>query len=253
MFSERTCERIGLYVYRLIDPRNGETFYVGRGRKNRVFQHAKGEVASTAEEDAVGAKLSRISEIRQSGLEVLHVIHRHDLQSNEVASEVEAALIDAYPGLTNAQSGSGSGDRGPMNHKEIEFKYGLPALSILPTDRLILININNIANRASPDEVYDQVRYAWRIDTSRASKAEFVLAVVKGVVVGAFEVHRWLPASVENFPDLLHPRSSIPGRSGFIGVPASPEAWGRFVGDHGRRIEDPKLKHVQNPVRYWNV
>ena len=30
------------YVYRLIDPRNGETFYVGRGKGDRVFHHAKG-------------------------------------------------------------------------------------------------------------------------------------------------------------------------------------------------------------------
>ncbi len=29
------------YVYRLIDPRNGETFYVGKGQGNRVFQHIK--------------------------------------------------------------------------------------------------------------------------------------------------------------------------------------------------------------------
>ena len=30
---------LGIYVYRLIDPRNGQTFYVGKGKGNRVFQH----------------------------------------------------------------------------------------------------------------------------------------------------------------------------------------------------------------------
>ena len=30
-------------VYRLIDPRNGETFYVGRGKGNRVFSHIRAD------------------------------------------------------------------------------------------------------------------------------------------------------------------------------------------------------------------
>ena len=253
MFSNTTCDRIGLYVYRLIDPRNGETFYVGRGRGNRVFNHASGSIVTDGEEDAESAKLSRISEINASGLEVLHVVHRHDIPSDEAAWEVEASMIDAYPGLTNVQGGYGSGDRGPMNHREIEHKYGLSPLEVRDTDRLVLININKIGNQHSVEEVYDQVRYAWRIDAARASKAEFVLAVVKGIVVGAFEVDRWMTATLDNFPDLLHQRLEEPGRSGFSGRPAKEEDWERFVGANGRRIVDDHLRHVQNPIRYWNV
>ncbi len=37
VFSKAVCQKIGWYVYRLIDPRNGETFYVGKGNYNRVF------------------------------------------------------------------------------------------------------------------------------------------------------------------------------------------------------------------------
>ena len=40
-FPEEVARRVGNYVYRLIDPRNGETFYVGKGRRNRVFQHVQ--------------------------------------------------------------------------------------------------------------------------------------------------------------------------------------------------------------------
>ena len=40
-FSDETAERLGYYVYRLIDPRNGRTFYVGKGKGNRVFEHIK--------------------------------------------------------------------------------------------------------------------------------------------------------------------------------------------------------------------
>jgi hypothetical protein len=40
-FPAEVAKKLGYYVYRLIDPRNGETFYVGKG-KGRVFQHARG-------------------------------------------------------------------------------------------------------------------------------------------------------------------------------------------------------------------
>ena len=34
------AEQLKWYVYRLIDPCNGETFYVGKGQDDRVFDHA---------------------------------------------------------------------------------------------------------------------------------------------------------------------------------------------------------------------
>ena len=33
-FTHEVCEKIGYYVYRLVDPRNGQTFYVGKGKGN---------------------------------------------------------------------------------------------------------------------------------------------------------------------------------------------------------------------------
>ena len=37
-FAPEVIERLKWYVYRLVDPRSGETFYVGKGKGNRVFQ-----------------------------------------------------------------------------------------------------------------------------------------------------------------------------------------------------------------------
>ena len=41
-FTSDVEKALGHYVYRLIDPRNGETFYVGKGQGNRVFAHVSG-------------------------------------------------------------------------------------------------------------------------------------------------------------------------------------------------------------------
>ena len=35
-FTDEVSSRLGHYVYRLIDPRNGKTFYIGMGQGNRV-------------------------------------------------------------------------------------------------------------------------------------------------------------------------------------------------------------------------
>ncbi len=78
--------RAGHYVYRLIDPRNGETFYVGKGRGNRVFQHVRAsDIEGVEDEDAVSLKMSRIRAILGAGLNVIHVIHRHEIPDGRLA------------------------------------------------------------------------------------------------------------------------------------------------------------------------
>ena len=250
-FSTAVCEKLGNYVYRLIDPRNGETFYVGRGKGNRVFAHVNLALSFSDDEDELGAKVDRIRDIRNAGLEVIHVIHRHEISDAAVA-DVEAAVIDAYPGLTNIQGGAGSGSKGPMNAVQIVDKYALPEMEFEPPERLVLINVNALQDVFDRSKIYDQVRFAWRISQWRASQADYVLAVVRGVVVGAFVAEEWLPATLTNFPG--HPVADVHnGRWGFVGHEAPPDVWKRFVGERGKRITNENMKHVQNPVRYWRV
>lgn len=262
-FVQGVDDAIGVYVYRLVDPRNGETFYVGQGQGNRIFVHARGvivaapQLAHGVEEeptdgDRQSLKLRRIQEIRNSGLQVLHIVHRHGLTA-EAANEVEAALIDAYPGLTNIQGGIGSGARGTMHAHQINTNYGLPTLTLgdIGDDRLILINVNGIENLADQDAIYQRVRFAWRINPERAAGADNVLAVRQGVVIGAFTVQKWLPATPRNFPDFpdADPETA---RSGFLGAPADVNTWERFTGQQGKRVVIPGMRHVRYPVRYWN-
>src|SRR2546426_5051128 len=170
MFSKHVADKLGHYVYRLIDPRNGETFYVGKGIGNRVFAHVKGELG--AEGDALTEKLLRIRQIRVAGFEVAHVIHRHGMTENQ-ALEVEAALIDAYPEVTNQIGGRASDERGLMHSKQIIERY--EAKEAIFKHKAVVININlSVTER---DSIYAAVHYAWKLDPKRAKTADVVLAV----------------------------------------------------------------------------
>jgi hypothetical protein len=76
---------------------------------------------------------------------------------------------------------------------------------------------------------------------------------VKGIVVGAFIAKEWLDATHDNFPDRIPVGADMPGRKGFNGVRAPKEIWDKFVGERGKRISNDAMKHIQFPVRYWNI
>jgi hypothetical protein len=251
MFSDAVTKMLGNYVYRLVDPRNAETFYVGKGVKNRVFDHVSCALKYEDDQDEVSEKIARIQEIKKSGLEVHYIIHRHDIPDSAIY-EVEAALIDAFPGMTNIQSGHGSGARGPMTEKELNDKYDLPAIFDFPTEKLVLININRVSNIYDKSEVLRQTQVAWKI-SEKANKADYVLSVFRGIVVGAFVSTKWKPATHENFPELIPVGMDIAGRKGFIGTFASNDIWDKFVGERGKRVVIDGMKHIQNPIRYWNL
>jgi uncharacterized protein len=233
-FPPEVIEKLKTYVYRLIDPRNGETFYVGKGKGNRVFAHIRAEIDG----DEPGEKLKRIHEIRAAGFDVAHVIHRHGLDDS-TASEVEAALIDAYSGLTNAITGSGSNEFGAMHAQEIVNKY--QAVPAEFKHRAIIINVNRSATETS---LYDATRYAWKIDAKKAGRAEIVIAVRYGLIIAVFIAEQWLPANADNFPG----REPVPGRFGFIGSEA-PDATRRMY--IGKRLPDEFRKQgAANPIKY---
>ena len=243
-FPQEVVETLGHYVYRLIDPRNGETFYVGRGQGDRVFAHAKGAY-DDANQSAADPKLKRIHEIRALGMDVAHVIHRHGM-SAAAANEVEAALIDAYPGLTNRVIGSGSKDRGARHVEEIMLEHS--AAEFMVGEPLILIKIGQLWNVWG---VYEAVRGLWTMNLNRACQYRLVLAYARGVVRGAYRPKQWMHGSPESFP--LHnwsaDKKKYERKICFDGTEAEPEVWKSYVGKRIPAKYRPR-KGAANPVRY---
>ncbi len=236
-FPIEVVEKLKTYVYRLIDPRNGETFYVGKGKGNRVFAHIHGEQG--IEGDDLDNKIMRIRQIRLAGFVVAHVIHRHGMDDT-TAFEVESALMDAYSSLTNEAGGVGGNEFGAMHALEIIRKYAAEP-AVFRHD-VILININRSALAES--SLYEATRYAWKVSPAKACKAEAVLATVQGIIKGAFIAHEWLEATAANFPG----RQEVPGRYGFKGIDAPGEMQRLYV---GKRVPDEYRKRgASNPIKY---
>lgn len=252
-FPPEIHSSLGYYVYRLIDPRNGQTFYVGKGRGDRVFSHAeeqlKADVAEDQNEDDLSLKLQTIRDIRLAGMEVLHVVHRHGM-TEEVAFEVEAALIEAYPGLTNLAGGHGNAEKGCAHVSELVQRYSLEEVDI--EQQFMAISVGKSLDEGK--SLYDATRFAWVISDWRQEKRAPVVSHVSGVINGVFEVERWLPATAENFPELTNSShdAAMQRRAGFIGREAAPEIRKRFI---NKRLPPTKRGHA-SPLRYfgpgWN-
>jgi len=240
-FTPDVAAKLKSYVYRLIDPRNGETFYVGKGKGNRVFAHIHEQIDEDEDEGRQSNKLRRVRQIRLTGFEVAHVIHRHGMD-DATAFQVEAALIDAYPGLTNDVEGVGSSEFGAMHAAEIIRLYAAePAVF---HHRALLISVNRSAEDLS---LYEATCYAWRLSLAKAKRAEVILPTRQGLIVGAFIASQWLEATAENFAG----REPLPGRFGFVGTEA-PEAIKSLYID--KRVPDQYRKRgAANPIKYtWH-
>lgn len=156
----------------------------------------------------------------------------------QIAKEVEAALMDAYPGLTNIQGGY-DGDRGVMHAEEVIRLYEAPEAVF--KHKLVLINVNKYSE---DQDLYDQVRFAWKISANKARQCDYVLAVRKGLIIGAYKAEEWLPATMAHFPG----RPNREGRYGFRGLEAPEDIKKLYL--HKRIPDEQRKRGAANPIRY---
>lgn len=246
-FAPAVQEQLGCYVYRLIDPRDGRTFYVGKGVGNRLFSHL-GE--ADADLEVKTHKLDRIRAIKRKGLEVGHVIHRWGLTEKE-AYEVEAALIDAYEELTNLQGGRHNDRRGAMRAEDVAALLDPEPADIVQP--VVLINIRQEWDRAlSPEALYERTRQYWYC-SPRRHPARYALAVARGVIRAVYRIENWYPV------DLTKTHWDSKRKGAKKPLPRQTSRWAfegpeavelrHYVGKSVRHLQNPGN---QNPIRWVN-
>lgn len=267
-FSKMTEERIGYYVYALVDPIKNKIFYIGKGQGNRAFDHANNnpKLISEIEKEKsdskarLSAKAKTIQDIVGAGEKVKVYILRHSISSEKAAYEIESTLIDllsyqdfqkqSFDSLTNIQSGHHQAENGIMDIGEIEELYatGTVDLSSLGDKKFLAIKINKTFVKGTSDTVvYENVRKYWRVSLRRAQTIDYVLAVYNGIIRGVFPCKKcWHKQSAEEDENLRC----------YFESPSTLTAEEQKDLDKVRNALEnkylPQLSKGQNPIQYFD-
>lgn len=200
LFDQHTIEALAYYVYALVDPRDNRIFYIGKGKGNRVFQHAK----DSLNEDDRSLKLDIIRSILNEGKKVGLYILRHNL-TEDTAYVIESVLIDLLTYskfnkknlLTNVVAGHHQWDEGIKDVDEIDAIYNCSKIDINHGDVLLLVSLNKSFDQAKADgvyrriDIYEATRKYWKIGKNAPQEIKYVLGVYKGVVRSVIKVKSW--------------------------------------------------------------
>lgn len=245
-FKQSVIEALQNYVYCLVDPRDNRIFYVGKGRANRVFDHA----ADSLNEELASLKLDTIRDIHRLGMDVRYYIVRHGLNEDE-ALLVESTLIDVLTYrdfnmetvLTNIQSGHHQWDKGVKTVDEINILYDCDEIQPKDGERIMCININKTFIPGSDhhgirDSIYEATRKYWKVNGARARKADLVFSIYQGIVRAVFRPSAWMVSdrAFEKGP-----------RWEFVGTEILDSEY------LNKSIKTFIQKGNQNPIRYINM
>lgn len=173
-FSEAICEKIGYYVYVLIDPRDSKIFYIGKGKGNRIFSHIT--CALETNDDCYRLKLIR--EILNERENIEYYILRHGLKTEKEALEIESACIDliGLKNLTNKVKGYNSWEYGKKTIDEIIQYYDAKIIEKID-EPCIIININKKYKRfMSPNALYDATHTSWVLSPKKDKVCYYFLS-----------------------------------------------------------------------------
>ena len=202
-------------------------------RYESALKSFDGQSYESNDEDEISEKIKQIREIKAAGLEVIHVMQRYGLTEKE-AFEVEAALIDCYPGLTNIQGGYSS-DRGVNSAEVLQRVLSCEEFEDQPDLKYCIIKINDhvLNERGS---VYETVRKHWKVNLTRVQKIPYVLACHNGIVAEVYEAEKWYRSE------------EMPERCEFIGKVANDDIRQLFI---NKRLPKKYCKKgMASPVLY---
>lgn len=221
-FKQSVKDALNYYVYALVNPINHMIFYIGKGKGNRVFQHAE----DALDEDSQSLRLDTIRKIIAQGYKVEYYILRHNL-IEDVAFQLESTLIDMLTyskfnhenQLTNIVSGHHQWDEGIKSIDELNALYDCSRIKVDTHDKLLLVSLNRSFNQAKAQgvyqrlDIYESTRKYWAIGTDKAQEVDYVLGVYKGIVrcVIKVESYKWV-SQAEDGTVFKKPRCCFEGK-----------------------------------------
>jgi len=191
-FDRLQSQRLGIYVYGLVDPRDKKVFYVGQGQDDRIFDHFKEAKLVINEKNKPTNKTLRIIDIWLSEEEVEWVIFSHGLTQN-IVNHIESSLINSFSVSQNGQTLNGnSGPKSSMLSRE-EVK-SLGAEEILPASPYASVFIFPVHNalKESSKNVYEATRAAWKITKKFQYKNSYAVGLQNGISIGSYKVQSWV-------------------------------------------------------------
>lgn len=177
------------YVYLLIDPRDNQVFYVGKGINLRTFQHEQD--AEMAGADTESKKLKTINDIKNSGYEV-----KREIFSNLTESEsfnLEAVLIKTYRSrnpekMTNIQSGHHcEWLMQPEKYKDI-FDDTDSYEKYVTDEKIIFIHPHRSFDYEDTfEERYEKFKGGWAFNLNKAKRADYIFVIVNHKIKYVFK------------------------------------------------------------------
>ena len=238
--DQSTREKLGYYVYLLIDPRNNRVFYVGKGKGTRIYNHLVDAEFSKIKEYIGNKKLDTIKSIKKDKEEVILEILRHGMTEDQ-AFEVEAAMTDYFglQELTGLVKGHHSNERGKMSLKDIKILYEAEEANISEPALLIKIN-NTFTYDMSEDDLYEATRKSWRISLENAKEAKLIFSVYKGIIRGIYQDCIW--SEIKNGKDK--------GKKIFTGRVAEQKYLDKYLFKSVNLFQE---RGAMAPIRYLNI
>jgi hypothetical protein len=258
------AEQLKYYVYLLIDPRDQQVFYVGKGQGDRCFQHVVEARKTTADSAGDYPKLVRIRDIERAGLQVTIELLRHGLEDEQTAFAVEAAAIDLLGRIYSQEAsfvdpswarvldvrihGQARG-KGLTLVDEANSAYGARVVEFDPSHRIMLVRVARQFHPGIGDEaLYKATREWWKIARYRRDggrhSPQWAFAVYRGVIRAVYRIDQWVGPTEEE----LVAAPTIKNRWAFNGVLDSEMSNRYLFADVTQWLP----QSAQNPIRYVN-
>lgn len=196
-------DKLGGYVYALVDPRDNSVFYIGLAGgieakgNNRPDNHLSETALKIKKNEPLKDKNDRIKNIWSDGKDPELIIVRRNIGRAE-AIHVEAALIDLLNhikpnvdgiSLTNNQRGHGI-----ENHSMVteENRATVIAEKVRPSLEILNVWLFPIKNGLKDHgAAYDAIRGDWRIRKKSRSDEDYAVGLENGISKVVIKIEKW--------------------------------------------------------------